>query len=576
MPFVHNPDQSRTARQRRREWMSTVGSLLGKRGRLLVFIFVLTLPILANCTPASATPTPASATRAASGEALRTGGRLVYGLTLSPSGIDPHINASAELGIPLTSVYDTLVYRKLDASVEAKEQFVPGLAESWEISDDGLTYTFRLRGDVSFHDGTSFNAEAVRANIERIVNPDTGSQKAVFLLGPFDSVEVIDEYSVAIHLSAPYAPLLDGLAQVYLGMASPAALADWGKDYQFHQVGTGPFRFAEYVPNDHMTLVRNENYNWGPSIYDHPGPAYLDEIEFRFFTDPAGRALALEAGDADVMGELPPLDAARLRQDSDFVIMPTAIPGQPLGLMLNTQRSPLDDVRVRQALLFATDRTTIAQALFAGESPPATGPLTAATFGYDPSLRERYPYNPDEARALLREAGWADSDGDGTLDQDSQPLILNAVLMTWGSVPEVAQLVQSQWLEVGVALRSETLTYPAALEAAREGEYHIIPQNFSGSDPDLLRTYYRSGEPFNWSKISDTALDDLLDKARSVSDPAQRAELYAQAQQRIMELALLVPIRDPINLNAASLRVRGLRFDAHGWFPLLHDVHLQE
>jgi peptide/nickel transport system substrate-binding protein len=499
----------------------------------------------------------------------------VYGLTLSPSGIDPHINASAELGIPLTSVYDTLIYRTLDTNEETEEQFVPGLAESWEVSEDGLTYTFRLRRDVSFHDGTPFNAEAVRVNIERIVNPDTQSQKAVFLLGPFDSVEVTDEYTVAIHLSAPYAPLLDGLAQVYLGMASPAALKKWGMDYQFHQVGTGPFEFVEYVPNDHLTLIRNDDYNWGSSIYNHRGPAYLDEIEFRFFTDPAGRALALEAGDAEVMGELLPLDAARLRQDSRFGVLPISIPGQPLGLMLNTQRPPLDDIRVRQALLFATDRTAITQAIFGGESPPATGPLTAATFAYDPSLAERYPYNPDEALALLEEAGWTDSDGDGILEQDGDLLVLDAVLMTWGSVPEVAQLVQSQWAKIGIGLRSETLTYPAALKAAREGEYHIIPQNFSASDPDLLRTYYHSGELFNWSKMSDATLDDVLDQARSISDPAQRVELYTQAQQRIMELALLVPIRDPINLNAANRRVQGLRFDAHGWFPLLYDVHLQ-
>jgi len=114
------------------------------------------------------------------------------------------------------------------------------------------------------------------------------------------------------------------------------------------------------------------------------------------------------------------------------------------------------------------------------------------------------------------------------------------------------------------------------LEAARQGDYHIVPQSFSGSDPDLLRTYYHTGEPFNWSKISDAPLDNLLDEARTKSDPAQRIELYNQAQQRIMELALLVPIRDLVNLNAASARVKGLRFDAHGWFPLLHDVYLKE
>jgi peptide/nickel transport system substrate-binding protein len=498
----------------------------------------------------------------------------VYGLTLSPSGIDPHVNASSELGIPLTSVYDTLVYRALGSKAEATAQFVPGLAESWEVSDDELTYTFHLRHDVTFHDGTPFNAEAVRANLERVVNPATQSQKAVFLLGPFKSVEVIDQYTVAIHLSAPYAPLLDGLAQVYLGMASPAALAQWGADYQFHQVGTGPFKFVEYVPNDHLRLVRNDAYNWGPALYDHPGPAYLDEIEFRFFTEPAGRALALEAGDTDVMGELPPLDAARLRQDSRFAIIPIVVPGQSLGLMLNTQRPPLDDVRVRQALLFATDRAAIVQAIFGGESPVASGPLTAVTFGHDPSLAKRYLYNADEAASLLTEAGWTDSNGDGIRERDGQPLTLDAVLMTWGAVPEVAQLLQSQWAKLGVELRTQTLTYPAALEAARAGKYHLIPQNYSGSDPDLLWAYYHSGTPFNWSKVSDPALDSLLDKARSTFDPAQRTALYAQAQQRIMELALLVPIRDPVNLNAARARVQGLRFDAHGWFPLLHDVYL--
>ena len=566
---------------------------LEKCWRLTAFILIPMLAALVACSPiGGGTPSLPSSTSEAVDEPTRMGGQLVYGLTLSPSGIDPHINASAELGIPLTGVYDTLVYRALDSAIDGTEdQFVPGLAERLEVSDDGLTYTFHLRRDVTFHDGTPFNAQAVQANIERIVNPDNQSQKAVFLLGPLDSVEVIDEYTVAIHLSTPYAPLLDGLAQIYLGMASPAALKEWGSDYQFHQVGTGPFKFVEYVPNDHLTLVRNNDYNWGPTIYDHPGPAYLDEVEFRFFTDPAGRALALEAGDADVMGELPALDAANLRQDSRFVVIPIAIPGQPLGLMLNSERPPLDDVRVRQALLFATDRNTIVQAIFGGEmaylnrhlwiifggeSPPAAGPLTSVTFGYDPSLTGRYPYNPDEAAALLKEAGWTDLDGDGIREKDGQPLSLDAVLMTWGSVPEVAQLVQPQWAEVGIALRTQTLTYPAALAVAREGEYHIIPQNFSGSDPDLLWTFYYSGEPFNWSRVSDSELEDVLDEARGRFDSAQCAELYSQAQQRVMELALLVPIRDPVNLNAASTRVQGLRFDAHGWYPLLHDVYLSD
>jgi peptide/nickel transport system substrate-binding protein len=523
---------------------------------------------------ASTTLSPTGERAGQAGETPPPGGKLVYGLTLSPSGIDPHVNASSELGIPLRSVYDSLVYRALGGSSNNSQQFVPGLAKVWQISPDGLTYTFHLRHDVTFHDGTPFNAEAVRANLERVADPATMSQKAIFLLGPFKSAEVLDEYTVAIHLSAPYAPLLDGLSQVYLGMASPKALAQWGVDYQFHQVGSGPFRFVEYVPNDHLTIVRNEDYRWGPATQDHAGPAYLEQVEFRFFTDPAGRATALEAGDVDVMGELPPLDAARLRKDSRFVIIPVPVPGQSLGMILNTQRPPLDDIRVRRALLLATDRDAIVKAVFGGQSPVADGPLTAATFGYTATLAGHIRYQPDEAGRLLQEAGYVDSDGDGVRDRDGQPLALDAVLMSWGSVPEVAQLLQSQWKEVGITLRTQTLTYPAALEAVRQGAYHLIPQNYAGSDPDLLYTYYHSGVPFNWSRASDAALDDLLDRARQETAPDGRAALYAQAQQRVLDLALLIPIRDPVNLNAASARVHGLRFDAQGWFPILHDVSL--
>ena len=543
-----------------------------KSCRLLVaWIVLLACVELPGCTLfAGRAPAPQPA-----GQTPRPGGRIVYGLTLSPSGIDPHVNASSELGIPLRSVYDTLVYRALDSHADSMQHFVPGLAESWQISQDGLTYTFHLRRDVKFHDGTLLTAEAVRSTIERVANPATKSQKAVFLLGPFRSVETLDDYTVAIHLSSPYAPLLDGLSQVYLGIASPQALTEWGVDYQFHQIGSGPFRFVEYVPNDHLTIARNDDYQWGPTIHSYAGPAYLDQVEFRFYSDPAGRATALEAGDADVMGELPPLDAVRLQSDNRFRVIPAPIPGQSLGMILNTHRPPLDDIQVRRALLLSTDRDAIVKAIFGGLSPVANGPLAAATFGYTTTLGQGNGYQPDKARQLLQEAGYVDMDGDGIRDRDGQPLALDAVLMTWGSVPDVAQILQSQWATVGVRLRTQIVTYPAALELARQGDYHLMPQNYAGTDPDLLHTYYHSGAPFNWSRAADAALDDLLDRARQNSDSTERAHLVAQAQERINELVLLIPIRDPINLNGANARVQGLRFDAQGWFPILHDVSLR-
>jgi peptide/nickel transport system substrate-binding protein len=501
------------------------------------------------------------------------GGKLIYGLTLAPSGIDPHVNASSELGIPLTSVYDTLVWQDLSG------EFVPGLAKSWEISDDGLTYTFHLRDDVVFHDGTPFDAQAVKFNLDRIADPATKSQKALFMLGPYESTEIVDDYTVKVHLKEPYAPFLDSASQVYLGMASPTAIEKWGADYQLHQVGTGPFILKEYVPQDHLTLVRNPDYNWAPPIFDHQGPAYLEAIEFRFFVEPATRALALEAGEADVMGEIPPHDAERLADNPAFTLLPVAIPGQSLQFFLNTEKAPTDDLRVRQAINYATDKEAIVKAIFKEYSPVAHGPLNAFTIGYDESVEGMYGVDPAKAERLLEEAGWVDSDGDGNREKDGQLLKLEAYLMGWGYVPEVAQLLQAQLKAVGIEMESQVVAYPAALEAAREGKHNLIPFSLSSSDPDILRTFFHSSNAdsgFNWSKVRDPRLDELLEDGAHTLDLDKRKELYAEAQQLIMAQALTLPIRDYVNLNAASARVKGLRYDLRGWFPWLYDVYLEE
>ena len=519
--------------------------------RTTMCVLMLTA-IGAGCAPKPATPQ-----------------RLAYGLTLAPSGIDPHINSSSELGIPLTSVYDTLVYQD-----PATGQFVPGLAQSWKISDDGKTYTFELRHDVKFHDGTPFNAAAVKTNLDRITDPALQSQKAAFLLGPFDRAEAADEFTLVIHLKQPFAPLMDGLSQVYLGIASPAALNKWGQDYQLHQVGTGPFIFKEYVPKDHLTLVRNPDYKWGPSFWENHGPAYLDEITFRFYEDPATRALALESGQADVMGEVPPQEVDRLTGSGKFQLIAVPIPGQPLQMFLNTQRAPTDDLRVRQALIYATDRAAIIKAIFRDKSPVALGPLTAVTLGYDPSVKSFYPFDLNQARQLLDEAGWR-AGADGIRQKNGQRLQLDGALMSFGFVPETAQLLQAQWAVVGVDLKTQLVPYGTLLQAGREGSVNVIPFFDSSNDPDILRKFFRSDASFNFARISDPALDAALDKAVTLTNVSDRAPLYADVQQRVMAQALIVPIRDYINLNVAASSVKGLRYDARGWFPQLSNVKIQ-
>jgi peptide/nickel transport system substrate-binding protein len=496
--------------------------------------------------------------------------QLVYGLTLAPSGIDPHLNASSELTIPLTSVYDTLIYQDPQSGA-----FVPGLAERWTISEDGLLYTFYLRHDVHFHDGTAFDAEAVKINFDRILDPDNHSQKAVFMLGPVAETEVVDKYTFALHLTQPYAPLLDSLAQAYLGMASPAALAEWGTtEYQFHQVGTGPYRFIEYVPNDHLTLERNAEYAWAPSIYESDR-AQIESISFRIYEDPATRALALESGEVDVIGEVPPRDAESLASSGKFRIYPVAVPGQPMQFFFNTRNPPTDDVLVRRALVLAVNRPFIVSTVFGPLSPVAQGPLSASTFGFAP----QYPWpsaNQEEAVALLEQAGWTDSDGNGQRNRYGLPLQLLIVVPTWGSSKDVAQLVAAAWEEVGADVSIEVApAFGALKEAQAAGEYNAIAINFFGTDPDLLQAFYASNGLYNWTGYSDPQIDDLLTRGAAESlDAQRRLDIYAQITALVREQALLLPIRDYVNLNVANSKVEDLRFSYQGWAPLLFDLKL--
>jgi peptide/nickel transport system substrate-binding protein len=246
-----------------------------------------------------------------------------------------------------------------------------------------------------------------------------------------------------------------------------------------------------------------------------------------------------------------------------------------LMLFMNTTRSPLDDIRVRQALIYGTDRQAIISTIFRDTSPVAYGPLATVTFGYTPAVQGYYPYDPAQAAELLEEAGWTDSDGDGLRDQGDEPLVLDLYLMGWGYMPEIGQLLAAQWTELGIDVNNQVVSYPEALEVGNEGSHHLIPFNLSDSDPDILRKFFHSQATFNWAKANDPELDAWLEEAAYLSDREQRSALYASIQRHVMDQALVIPVRDYVNLNGVSNRVQGLRFDALGWFPWLIDVTLE-
>jgi len=358
-------------------------------------------------------------------------------------------------------------------------------------------------------------------------------------------------------------------------MASPTAAERWGNvEYQFHQMGTGPYKLAEYIPGDHLTLVRNSDYEWGPAHLRWGGGS-VDEIEFRFYEDPSTRAMALESGQVQVMGEIPPQDAGRFEAAAEFKLHPAAIPGQPLQLLFNTARAPTDELAVRQALIFATDRETIVRTVFGPWSPVASGPLSRVTLGHVSDSDKWYRFDRNRAQVLLDEAGWVDSDGDGIRDRDGQALAVEVYHMGWGMVPEVIQMIENDWANVGVRTDALLVSYPAALAAATRGDHNAIPFNLVGTDPAQLSSFFTSGGGFNFVHVQDEQLDAWLSQAEAAGDTEERLVLYGRAQEHIMEHALVLPIRDYVNLSASSSQVKGLRFDARGWFPLLAELQLE-
>jgi peptide/nickel transport system substrate-binding protein len=367
------------------------------------------------------------------------------------------------------------------------------------------------------------------------------------------------------------------LSQVYLGIASPKALAEYTKNtYQWHQVGTGPYKLVEMVPGEKIVLQRNQDYTWGPVFYADVTGQSVDTIEFRFYQDPPTRSLALESGEVQMIGELLPTDAELLLGNPTLRIYRVPVAGEPQQFFLNTKLAPTDDVNVRQALLYGTNRTAIADAVFQGQSPAAYGPLTSVMKPfYDPDVETMYPYNPDYARSLLAGAGYTDTNGDGMLERDGQPLKLTMVFAPWNQMADVAQLIQSQWHDLGIDLELDQVAdFPTLSSRQQEGDYNLIGFYDFGTDPSILNRFYLSDGANNWSGFSDPELDNWLHEGvRQTSDEA-RVPLYVSAQQRIMEQALVLPIREYVNLDGATAKLDGVIFTAQGWWPLLRNLQL--
>jgi peptide/nickel transport system substrate-binding protein len=521
---------------------------------------------------ATATAVPATPTVAAPPE----GGELIVGLSWEPSKIDPHRTAAENGILPIMQTCETLVMREPDGTL------VPGLASSWDISDDGKDYTFHLREGINFHDGTPFNAEAVKYNFDRIKDPATMSEYAVDYLGSYTGTDVVDDYTAVVHTDSPVASFLGGLAEGWMCMVSPTAAEKWGpEEFQDHFVGTGPFIFKEWKRGEYIRVEKNPDYWGGPEFFDHQGLAYLDAIVFKFVEEATVRTGTLETGEIHIAQEVQATDVAALEQDPNINVLIMPSPGTGIFLMFNMSKAPTDDLKVRQAINYAIDQKAISDTLYQGVLGPSYGPLTPPTPCYWSGAEQMYPYDPEKAKELLDEAGWTDTDGDGIRDKDGQPLRLD--FPTHGGFPvyrDPAPIVQAQLAEVGIDVNVQDLAAPAWMEAGRTGNLNIGIVDWRAADPDFdLRQCFDSANSgaFAWNWHHNAHLDQLLEEGMVTLDTAKRCTIYEEVQKIIMDDAMIKPINLYSAVYGVRNNVKGLKIDTltPSWFWVF-DTYLEQ
>ncbi len=483
--------------------------------------------------------------------------QLVIGWAEPIDTLNPATTGARNVGSLLTNMFDTLVWLNKDFEIE------PLLATDWSMSDDGLTYTFNLRDDVTFHDGTKFDAASVVANIEYITGPDTQSKIALGLLGPCKTAKATAEFTVEISCTDPYSPLLAQMGEPYLGIQSPKAIETYGADLGQHPVGTGVFKMVSYEPNQSLILERFEDYNW-MSAADHEGPSDIAGITFQIVPNSQARVSAFQSGQSHVMQQTPGVYWKALGTTDNYTQISVPISGLGIFAPINASRFPTDDIAVRKAIMYAIDKTGVVQLAEAGVFPVSNTPLQKGMTGYDESLEDSYPYDVEKAKQVLEEAGWTKPGEFWEKDGKTLTLDLTAI-STVPSYPLLAQAMQGYLRDFGMDAEVRQLAVPAWLAANVEGDMSLTPLQYIGVDPDALHFWVLEGEYFNWSHWSDPELTDLIKKGQKESDTEKRIEIYHEAQKIIMDNAVLMPIRQNIDLVMTVKNLTGVTYSGGGF-----------
>jgi peptide/nickel transport system substrate-binding protein len=456
----------------------------------------------------------------------------------------------------LYGIYETLVGYKGQADAAGNttysDELVPRLAESWESSPDGFKWTFKLKKGIKFHDGTPFNAQAVKFSLDRAMIMKGGPEwYLTACLEPEKSIEVVDDYTVRFNLTAPVATFLPVLAQTVAMIVSPTAVkahggVEPGKVNEWmanNAAGTGPFRLKERVPSEQVILTVNPDY-WGVK-------PQINTIVFKVIKESSNLIMLLKAGEIDmILRGLTYKDYADLEKTAGLKLFKKQEWGELRFAPCSFKNPPMDNAKVRQALNYAVDKKSIIDKVCYGYAAALDGPIPAGMWGYEKSLSP-FTYDPAKARQLLKEAGFPNgfSVEMGYPEADSERR-------------EVAMVVQSNLKDAGIDVKLTGYSWPTYLDMYWGGTLPLLMAKWSPlPDPDFLLTSQfhtkNQGKGGNVCFYSNPQVDDLLDKARVEVDRQKRKQMYINVQQLLFQDAPWVFLYSPMRLIAMRSNVFG-------------------
>lgn len=534
---------------------------------LLTFAMVLVLAACGGDDKDSSTKDTDSGDKTDSGKTEDTpaagGGDLIIAELSDAQSLDPHGSNDVQSSNVQSNLYETLVNR------DANGELVPGLAESWTQVDE-LTWEFKLKQGITFHDGEAFNAEAVKTSLDRILDPKVASPRA-FLYEMVTEVKVIDDATVQLVTEYPFSPLLAHLTHNGGGIISPKAIAaDYaameadssvvaGSVIGTNPVGTGPFKFVSWTPGTEIKLEKYAEYAGTP--------ANIDTVTFKVVPEGATRVAELQSGYAHIAGTVEATQVANVNSFDNASVLET--PSSSLTYIgFNTEKKPFDDPRVRQAISKAIDRATLIDGIYEGYGIPAISPLSPGIFGYTEDVTSM-AYNIEEAKALLAEAGYADGFST-TIWTNDNPARQN-----------VAIVLQEGLKQLNIDVKIEVLEWGAYLEKTAAGEHDMFILGWSNAvgdaDYGLYALFHSSqfGDPGNRSFYNSPEVDALLDKGRREADPVAREAIYKEALQKISDDSPMAFVLHPYVLTGVSDKVSGFNVGTDSIYQL-RDVKISE